>query len=280
MEARLSVCIPVYNGERYIRGAIEQVLRQTYQGFELVIIDNASTDQTAEIVRSFHDPRVRFIQNAENVGLVGNWNLCLEHAAAEYVQILCVDDMITDDCLEEKVGVLDGDSGVVLAFSASSVCDAGGGRLMARRPFHGDRKLDGKAVARKSFRGRNLYGEPSNVMFRKGAARAEGGFDPAMGYLLDWEYWMRLCLHGDAGYIDRELSTFRISPQSTTSGMLRERKEATRCDKRFVGKCMADGRFGLSGLDAITHAVVNRASIYLKAAFVAFVNRKYKCKGR
>ena len=97
--SKLSVCIPVYNGEAYIGETIGRVLKQTYQDFELIVVDNASTDSTVRIVEAIQDKRIHLFVNERNVGMAGNWNRCLEKVDTEYIQILCADDIIGENCL-------------------------------------------------------------------------------------------------------------------------------------------------------------------------------------
>lgn len=277
---KLSVCIPVFNGETYIQETIEQVLNQSYGDFELIVIDNASTDSTVEVVKKFQDSRIRLFENSENVGMAGNWNRCLEKAKTEYIQILCADDVIEKSCLEEKVKFLNCNEDVSLVFSASYICDSGGRKIMSRRPFRKNQKLSGGKMIRKSFRKKNLYGEPSNVMFRKSAAVSAGQFDSEMGYNLDWDYWLRLSLYGNIGYIDKELSVFRISTQSSTSNfILKNRKTIIQNDKRLVDKCKKNKAFELSKTDFLLHAVTGRIQLYLKILFLIFEQKRSKfCK--
>jgi glycosyltransferase involved in cell wall biosynthesis len=82
---KVSVCIPVYNCEAYLANTIRSVLAQSLTDFELVIIDNASTDRTAEIISGFEDPRLRSLRNEKNLGMMGNWNRCLEEARGEFI---------------------------------------------------------------------------------------------------------------------------------------------------------------------------------------------------
>ena len=82
---KVSVCIPVYNGSDYIAYAIQSVLAQTYKNFNLIVCDNCSTDNTEEIVRNFEDPRLSYVRNNKNLGLVGNENRCLELSKGDYI---------------------------------------------------------------------------------------------------------------------------------------------------------------------------------------------------
>ena len=104
---KISVCIPVYNGSNYIAESIESVLAQTYKDFELIVVDNCSTDNTEEIVRNFNDPRLEYFRNKKNLGIVGNHNHCLGVAKGEYICIWHHDDVMLPDNLKFKVQLLD-----------------------------------------------------------------------------------------------------------------------------------------------------------------------------
>src|SRR3972149_3665070 len=104
---KVSVCIPSYNHARYIGASIESVLAQSFEDWELVIVDNFSTDDTQAVVKSFRDPRIRSYASDRNVGLVRNWNRCVSLARGEYVGILPADDIYLPRMLERSVGRLD-----------------------------------------------------------------------------------------------------------------------------------------------------------------------------
>ena len=88
MEApQITIAMPVYNGEDYVHLAIQSVLDQTYSDFELLIVDNCSTDGTLEVFKTFLDPRIRLFVNSTNLGMVGNWNGSLKLATGEYIKI-------------------------------------------------------------------------------------------------------------------------------------------------------------------------------------------------
>src|SRR5918996_6400382 len=104
---RVTVCIPTRNRARWLAGSMQSVLAQTYEDFVLLVSDNASDDDTPEVVAGFDDPRVRYIRLEEDVGLVGNHNQLLERVESEYVLILPDDDLAYPDLLETTVAVLD-----------------------------------------------------------------------------------------------------------------------------------------------------------------------------
>jgi glycosyltransferase involved in cell wall biosynthesis len=117
--ARVSVGIPVYNGERYLREAIDSVLSQTLTDFEVVISDNASTDATESICREYAagDPRVRYIRQDRNVGAEKNFHIVLAESRGDYFTWLAHDDFLYPEFLEKLAGYLDRHEDVVLCLS-------------------------------------------------------------------------------------------------------------------------------------------------------------------
>lgn len=132
-EPRLSIGLPVHNGERYLRQALESILGQTFSDFELLIGDNASTDATEVICKEFveRDDRVRYFRHAENLGAAPNWNSLFEMARAKYFKWMACDDLYDPRFLERCVEALDADPDVVLAFSRVNRIDEHG-RVVGR----------------------------------------------------------------------------------------------------------------------------------------------------
>jgi glycosyltransferase involved in cell wall biosynthesis len=118
MNARVSLALPVYNGERFVAEAIRSILAQDYADFELLITDNASTDRTEEICKSFaaKDHRIRYIRNERNLGAAGNFNLGFEKTSGNYFKWCAHDDLLSPNYLSECVAVLDADPNVVIAY--------------------------------------------------------------------------------------------------------------------------------------------------------------------
>ena len=98
---KISICIPVYNGERFLPQAVESTLLQTYPDFEVIIVDNASTDGTARWAADMAagNSKIRLFINDLNIGLVGNLNRCLEYAQGTYIKFLMADDLLLPRCL-------------------------------------------------------------------------------------------------------------------------------------------------------------------------------------
>ena len=127
---RVSIGLPVYNGERFVADAVASVLGQTFQDIELIISDNGSTDRTAEICRDFaaRDPRVVFHRSEANRGAAWNFNRVCDLAGGELFKWAAADDVLEPTYLARCVEELDADPGVVLCHSRSGRMDAQGGR--------------------------------------------------------------------------------------------------------------------------------------------------------
>jgi glycosyltransferase involved in cell wall biosynthesis len=128
---KVSIGLPVYNGEAYVRDAIASILDQTYQDFELIICDNASIDQTEGICRRYaaEDPRIRYYRQARNVGATANFNRTFELARGVYFKWAAHDDVLAPTYLEKCVAALDQAPDAVLCQSLVEIVDDQGARL-------------------------------------------------------------------------------------------------------------------------------------------------------
>jgi glycosyltransferase involved in cell wall biosynthesis len=211
----VSVLIPTYNGARHIKPAVDSVLSQVGVSFELIVVDDHSSDGTADVVESYGDPRIRVIRNPSRLGPEGNWNRALELATGKYVKLLPQDDLLHPQSLARQVAALDADSheAIALVFG-SRVIIGPTGKVLTRRGFRGasSGRIAAKALARMCVRrGTNVIGEPGAVLFRRTLAQKIGPFDGQQGFVIDLDYWIRLLAHGDAWYLAEPVSSFRVS---------------------------------------------------------------------
>lgn len=128
---RLTIGLPVYNGEVYLEVAIESILAQSFTDFEVVISDNGSTDRTEEICRRYaaQDPRISYHRQLENRGVSWNYNRTFEFARGEYFQWVAYDDALAPDYLQKCIAALDQNPGAVLCQSLINVIDENGATL-------------------------------------------------------------------------------------------------------------------------------------------------------
>ena len=128
---KVSIGLPVFNGENYLRDALGSILEQTFRDFEVIISDNASTDTTGDICREYaaKDPRRRYYRNSKNLGAARNFNLVFELSSGKYFKWAAHDDVLGKEFLSRCVSVLDEDPSVVACFAMTSNIDKDGNRL-------------------------------------------------------------------------------------------------------------------------------------------------------
>ena len=212
----VSVCIPVYNGERYLAETIRSVLDQTYRDFELVVLDNASTDATDRIARSFADTRLRVETNPTTIPQPDNWRAAVQLCRAPLIKLLCADDLLHPRCLEYQVGPMQADPGLALVAARRHMIDERSTVLVPRRGLTGLTGVRSSVeVARRVVRsGANPIGEPGGTLFRRKHYLAVGGWRPERRHAMDLDLWMRLLQCGEFLGLPETLAAFRVAQQS------------------------------------------------------------------
>jgi len=208
----LSVCIPTCNRANLLREAIESVLGQTFPDFELIVADNASSDNTRSVVRSFRDPRIRYVAHKKNIGPVGNFNHCLALSRGAYVTLFHDDDRMLPDNLLLKVRALEAHPRAGLVHSAFQAID-GQGNVMERPASPGKPAVVDTVEAGPDFLIRSLLRgnkvNPPSVMLRRECYSRLGGFTDKVLFTTDYEYWMRIALHYDVIFLATPLIQYR-----------------------------------------------------------------------
>jgi glycosyltransferase involved in cell wall biosynthesis len=229
-EPLVSVAVPTYNGGRWIGAAVESVLAQTYERFELVVSDGGSTDDTAEVVRSYGDPRIRIDVAARRLPAIANWNRSVILANGEYVKFLHQDDTIIPTCLEEMLAVASEDPAVGLVFACRRIelgehhgqVDVEWSQTYAdvHEGFDGlERINDGRALFRQLLDAKfetNWVGEPTSVLISRTCLATVGLFNPHLKQIMDLELWCRAMLGYRIGFVDQVLSTYLHHGDSLT----------------------------------------------------------------
>jgi glycosyltransferase involved in cell wall biosynthesis len=229
----VSVCMPVFNGGRFLREAIESVLTQDWTDFELIIVDDASTDNSYDIASSFNDPRLRVHRNEVAAGMPGNWNVALSRVTGRYVKFLFQDDILYPDCISTMVAALKRHETAGFVFSRRDIEELDGLRSESfyahlkdlQAPLRTTRLLQplipGMEFLRVCIRSGGLYfnyiAEPSFVMFDAKLIQRVGYFSSNLRQNADYEYWLRLMMISDACFIDRPLGKFRMHRSSESS---------------------------------------------------------------
>lgn len=200
----VSVLMPVYNGELYIREAINSILNQTYTNFELIIVNDASDDKTGEIIKTLHDPRIRVFQNNQRLGLAANRNKSLSLATGDYIAILDADDISYKYRLELQVQFLNEHAKYSVCGSWAVVID-GTGKKVAQWHF----PQDAKSIAARFYIQFPLV--HSSVMYRKSVVqKASLTYDAKFAPAEDYDFCFKLMKKHFAYILPRNLVKYRL----------------------------------------------------------------------
>ena len=211
---KVSVCVPTYNRAGLLRGCLESILAQTFADFELLVLDNCSTDETPEVVRSVRDARLVAHRNDRNIGPFANMNRAIEMARGEFICIAHDDDVYLPTFLEREVAVLEAHPGVGMVHCAVFETDAGGRRRRVVRAYPDTRVLAGPQEFVRFLQGHNVA--CSSVMARRSLFSRVGGFD--LRYLCaDFHLWLRMALHANIGYVSEPLVEMRVHADRVTN---------------------------------------------------------------
>jgi glycosyltransferase involved in cell wall biosynthesis len=221
----VSVVTPFYNTQEYLRECIESVLRQTYQNWEYILVDNCSTDGSSEIAEQYESllpGKIRYIRTQSFLSQVQNYNFALSciSPGAAYCKMVQADDWIFPECLERMVHLGEANPSVGILSSyyleGAELRNQGLPLQGAISPC-GTLVLPGKEVARINLRD-SLYafGTPTSVMFRASIVRNDRSFYPESLLHEDAEKCMQISQHWDFGFIQQVLTFSRARNQSIT----------------------------------------------------------------
>jgi glycosyltransferase involved in cell wall biosynthesis len=234
---KISVLTTVYNGRKYLAEAIESVLNQTWVNFEFIIIDDASTDNSVEIIKSYNDSRIRFFKNEKNIGQLASLNKGLKLAKGDYIARLDQDDVCLPARLEEQYKYLENNDEVTIISSWEHTIDSSGVRLSSVKS-----SLDNYGV----FIGYLLLGlcpvwHPS-VMFRKNDIIKLKGFDEDYGPAGDYELWSRIALNRmNAAFVPKFHLLLRVHDSNQSLLQSDEQADLNRCaHKKLIQYFCAD----------------------------------------
>ncbi|MEA3377272.1 MAG: glycosyltransferase [Chloroflexota bacterium] len=204
-EPTVSVIIPTYNRREYVQEAIDSVLAQTYKDYEIIVVDDGSTDGTGEALKARYGDGIRYVWQ-ENQGESVARNRGTDMARGEYVGFLDSDDLYLPHKLEKQVPILEESPDVGMVFAGAWIIDEEGDRV-------GDKTLDNGTDA-ESFDTTDLYfsnfiGGPSTTLIRKGVFDRTGVFDPEIRFAEEWDLWLRIVSESRVVGLDEMLACIR-----------------------------------------------------------------------
>jgi glycosyltransferase involved in cell wall biosynthesis len=213
---KVSVLIPVYNGERHLAECLESVLAQDFPDLEILLSDDGSTDGSARIIDGFasRDRRLRWWKNPRNAGLTANTNICIRAAQGDYLKFVHQDDVLLSTAAIRKLAAaLDDHPDVSLAGCKQHLSGTG-----SRPTIFSDASgcFDGRKMIVTSLeQNTNLIGQPTLTMFRR--HQAQRGFDERFTGFMDFEMWCHLLEQGNFAYLSEELATWRVHEHHQTA---------------------------------------------------------------
>lgn len=238
MKDLVSICIPTYNGEKYLQEALDSVKNQTYKNIEVIISDDESQDKTIEICNNFKR-EVNFpvhIYTHTPTGIGANWNHCIEKANGNYIQLLFQDDILESNCLEIKLqyiekynlkavcskrSIIDENNQAVTTGYWYSVChDLQKLYLhLSFKDFYFLTKKDLKKLLFKDVT-TNIFGEPIAFLFEASLFKELGMFNTVSKQILDVEFGYKILTKYPIGLIEQSLFKFRLhSNQASISNL-------------------------------------------------------------
>lgn len=219
---KVSVIMPVYNGAAFVEQAVGSVFDQTLTDWELILIDDGSTDATPQIVQAFTDQRIKVVRQ-ENAGEAHARNVGLTHASGEYIAFLDVDDAYYPNALEDLSTFLDRHPDYGVVYSNGHICNDAGDVLMSLteiRPgiFNGN-------VLEQIVLASNLVTVPVCTMTRRADVCDHSiQFDRNLVIGPDWDFWIQLAGYTEFGYLDRITCRYRVHNSNITRKIDRKKR--------------------------------------------------------
>ncbi len=218
MAPLVSICIPTYNSAQFIEETLETLLNQTYDNYEIIIGDNASNDNTVDILSKVaaQESRVRYYSNESNLGYAGNCNKLIQQAKGKYIGIYHADDLYDNDIIRQQVTLLTERDDLVGVFTQNSFIDEKS-QPIKRPPPYGKKPDLVSTYQQNDFvtalleTNINPFFCPSS-MIRTSAYQSANGYDENMKFIEDQDMWIRLMNFGSLAVINRSLVRYRIHP--------------------------------------------------------------------
>ena len=194
---KVSILIPAYNHEKYLKETIDSVLNQTMSDFELLISDDCSTDNTADVIRNYSDERIKSVFFEKNVGTVRALNYLLQLAKGEYIAVLGSDDVWEKEKLEKQINILEQDKSLAACFSTATIIDQNSDEIIDKSIFPVDifefENRDKALMLREFFASGNHLCH-SSALIRRDIHEQVGEYSVCYRQLHDFDLWVRILI--------------------------------------------------------------------------------------
>lgn len=226
----VSICIPAYNNADTITDTMDSVLKQTYGNLQLIVVDDKSKDDTWNVICKYKEQyeqtqnqekkQICLYRNEKNLGMAGNWNRCLSLCEGDYIRLLCADDLIHETLISREVEIFRQHPEVDLVQTDTRFIDIYGTTTGFYRRYFKKGVVDGKEACRFSVFTRDYLGAPLANLFRRSAYERCGGFDDSFTYIVDYDFFLKLCAGSRIYILHEPLNSFRIRTDSNTGQVL------------------------------------------------------------
>ncbi len=245
----VSVLMSVFNGEAFLGEAVSSVLSQSFADFELIVVNDASTDGSGALLRGWTDARLRVIEQPVNAGLVEALNLAASHARGSLLARMDADDVAHPERLKHQVAAFAQRPALVLLGTAFDLIDARGEALGRQTVKSGD------GVLRTALLENNPFGHPT-AMMRADAFRAAGGYRALGGrFAQDYDLWLRLADLGEMDNLPEALLRYRVHEGQISVDKIVAQREAAELYRQLALQRRAGGPENLA---AARQAVLRR----------------------
>jgi glycosyltransferase involved in cell wall biosynthesis len=255
---KVTVAIPAYNAMEYLPETLKSVLNQTYRDFEVIIVNDGSTDKIEEWFASIDDRRVKLISQV-NRGLAGARNTAIEHATGDYIALLDADDLWETTKLAKQIDLFEDNPEVGLIYTWASLIDETGKSIGKTIKTNLEGDVWEQLLTRNSIR-------PSSVVIRRDCFEKVGRFDENLrSYIEDWDMWLRLAPHYSFRVVKKPLMFYR-ERNSSVSKNLEAMKQSIEI---VIKKAFADAPKELQSIANISYSLA-----YINLAFQALQSQK------
>lgn len=243
----VSIAMPMYNGETYLREALDSILNQTYTNIDVIIIDDGSTDGSVGIVKSYDDPRIRFFQNDQNRGVSYTRNRAIDLTKGEYLAWMDCDDISLPKKIELQVAFMESKPNI-------AVCGTSYLRFFVDEIFYQDIAKTDHEEIRTNFIFRPATIFMPTAMLRTSVLKEENiRFDESLPMAEDYDFFQRLCEVRQSSNLTEVLFHYRDNPESITNTFKKKKHERFRLQQKLYKRILTDISVTVVSEDLLNH---------------------------
>jgi len=273
---KASVIMSVYNGAKYLSQSIESILNQTFQDFEFIIVNDTSTDKSLEIIENFKNPKIKIINNPQNIGLTKSLNIALKESKGEYIIRMDADDISLPSRLKEQIDFMDKNPNIALAGSFAEIIDENDQVISIKK-----KPTDHKLIKFNLLTG-NPFIHPS-LIIQKNIIQENKIYNESFPYTQDYELISRLSQKYQLANIPKVLIKYRINKDSITetpNSRLEQKKLALIISHQNINNYIPLSQAKTEILLTCLYNKPNKKIDYIKSAFLyrkitsSFINKE------